>query len=63
MTTTGKKGCWLPAACPRRIEDSTSDVFCIACRSSVTEMTGNRIKMRTAKEATCIRLLAPQRGA
>jgi hypothetical protein len=60
-------GTWMQCvaewAWPRRWQQSVSAGFWAACRSSVTEMTGNRIRRSTASATSCMRRSVPLREA
>lgn len=59
----GKMECGDETTWTRRRQLSVSAGFCMACRSSVTEMTGNRIRISTARATTWVLRLAPARRA
>jgi len=59
----GKRECGAAQAWLLRWQQSVSAGFCIACRSSVTEMTGNRMSRSTARATSCMRLSPWAHGA
>jgi len=64
----GNMECALETTEPRRRQESASAGFWIACRSSVTEITGNRMSRSTARATncdrrSCVRCSGPVSGA
>ena len=63
VVTAGKNECGPEPTWSLRWELSTTAGYCAVCRSSVTEITGNRIRMSMARATNCFRPFAAVRGA